>query len=106
MDTRDGLRVGVDGTGVIASLEGGFTLARFMGLKLEPQRQLVYQYINLDADDLFAEVTHRTPDAFHGRVGLRLAADNWPWMLRPNLKAIGALLFFRRFREEKGGNAF
>ena len=46
-----------------------------------------YQYISLDADDPFAEVTHRTPDAFHGRIGLRLAADNWPWMLRPYLKA-------------------
>ena len=34
-----------------------------------------------------AEVSHRTPDAFHGRVGLRLVADNWPWMLRPYLKA-------------------
>jgi outer membrane autotransporter protein len=85
--TRFASEVGVDGSGAIVSFEGGFTLGRFMGLKLEPQAQLVYQYISLDADDPFAEVTHRTPDAFHGRIGLRLAADNWPWMLRPYLKA-------------------
>ena len=85
--TVEASRLGVDGSGVIASLEGGFTLARFGGMKLEPQAQLVYQYVNLDADDPVAEVSHRTPDAFHGRIGLRLAADNWPWMLRPYLKA-------------------
>ena len=81
-------KVGVEGSGVIASLEGGVTLARFAGMKLEPQAQLVYQYINLDeANDPFSHVSHRTPDALHGRLGLRLAADSLPWLLRPYLKA-------------------
>ena len=86
--TFDSSRVGVDGSGVIASLEGGFTVARFAGLKLEQQAQLVYQYINLDeAHDPHAHVAHRTPDALHGRIGLRLAADSLPWLLKPYLKA-------------------
>ena len=88
LDTGDGSRVGVDGTGVIASLEGGLTLACFMGLKLEPQGQLVYQYLNLDdAHDAVSEIAHRTPDALHGRIGLRLSAESQPWLLRPYLKA-------------------
>ena len=86
--TFDSARVGVDGSGVIASFEGGFTLARFAGMKLEQQAQLVYQYINLDeAHDPNSHVTHRTPDALHGRIGLRLAADQLPWLLKPYLKA-------------------
>ena len=59
-----------------------------MGLKLEPQAQLVYQYVNLDeAHHNNSDVDHRTPDALHGRIGLRLAADQLPWLLRPYLKA-------------------
>ena len=86
--TRHATDVGVEGSGVIASLEGGFTLARFAGLKLEPQAQLVYQYVNLDeAHHNNSTVDHRTPDALHGRIGLRLAADSLPWILRPYLKA-------------------
>ena len=86
--TRHATDVGVEGSGVIASLEGGFTLARFMGLKLEPQAQLVYQYVNLDdAHHNNSDVGHHTPDALHGRIGLRLAADQLPWLLRPYLKA-------------------
>ena len=86
--TRHATDVGVEGSGVIASLEGGFTLARFMGLKLEPQAQLVYQYVNLDeAHHNNSGVDHHTPDALHGRIGLRLAADQLPWLLRPYLKA-------------------
>ena len=86
--TRHATDVGVEGSGVIASFEGGFTLARFMGFKLEPQAQLVYQYINLDeAHHANSSVDHHTPDALHGRIGLRLAADQLPWLLRPYLKA-------------------
>ena len=86
--TIDKSRVGVSGSGFIASLEGGFPIFKLWGMKLEQQGQLVYQYLNLDeANDPFSHVVHDTPDAFHGRVGWRLSADGLPWMFRPFLKA-------------------
>ena len=86
--TFDGSKVGVSGTGAIASIEGGFPLLKLWGMTLQQQAQLVYQYLNLDeANDPYSHVAHDTPDALHGRIGWRLSADGLPWLFKPFLKA-------------------
>ena len=85
-----GEEINISGYGVVASVEGGYPIPLWGGLKLEPQAQLVYQHINLDdVQDPYARVAYDTPDALFGRLGLRLSADLalLPFVLRPYLKA-------------------
>ncbi len=66
----------VDGTGVTASLEGGYPIALGAGLTLEPQAQLIWQHLDLDdTKDAFSTVAYDTADAFIGRVGARLQGE-------------------------------
>ena len=78
------------GYGVTASIEGGYAISLWGGLRLEPQAQLVYTHINIDnVDDPYSHVAYDTPDSLAGRVGFRLWADMMPlpMVLRPYLKA-------------------
>ena len=43
--------IDIDGTGVTASLEGGYPIALAQGWTLEPQAQLVWQHLSLDDTD-------------------------------------------------------
>ncbi|TIV25219.1 MAG: autotransporter outer membrane beta-barrel domain-containing protein, partial [Mesorhizobium sp.] len=87
--SRD-IGIDVGGTGVTASLEGGYPVALGQGWTLEPQAQLVWQHLSLDdARDRFSSVSYDSDDDVTGRIGLRLQGetvlDEMP--LQPYLKA-------------------
>ena len=68
-----GIGLSSDGTGTLASLEAGYPLPLGSGFVLEPQAQLIWQHVNLDAaSDPFSTVTWNTDDAVTGRIGARL----------------------------------
>ena len=68
--------VDTDGSGITASLEGGYPIAVTESWTLEPQAQLIYQHISInDQNDGFATVDFDTDDGWTGRVGLRLAGN-------------------------------
>ncbi|MER9295923.1 autotransporter outer membrane beta-barrel domain-containing protein [Mesorhizobium sp. M0621] len=82
--------VDIDGTGVTASLEGGYPIALGQGWTLEPQAQLVWQHLSLDdTSDRFASVSFDSDGSVTGRLGARLqgetAINGVP--LQPYLKA-------------------
>ncbi|MFH0351237.1 MAG: autotransporter outer membrane beta-barrel domain-containing protein [Chromatiales bacterium] len=65
-----------DGTGVTASLEGGYPIALGAGLTLEPQAQITWQHLDLDdTADAISTVEYDTADTFIGRVGARLQGE-------------------------------
>lgn len=80
------------------SVEAGLPLAIGYGLTLEPQAQLVWQWLSLDRfDDGVSNVTWNNGSSFLGRIGARLqwAFDahgvNWKPYLRVNvLRTFGA----------------
>ena len=70
--------IGIDvgGTGVTASLEGGYPVTLAQGWTLEPQAQLVWQHLSLDdARDRFSSVSFDSDDNVTGRIGLRLQGE-------------------------------
>lgn len=74
--SQNNVGVDVDGTSFLASLEGGVPFVLGGGVTLEPQAQLVYQYLDLDnTADRFSTVSFSTPDVLTGRIGARLVAD-------------------------------
>ncbi|WP_404925972.1 autotransporter outer membrane beta-barrel domain-containing protein [Mesorhizobium sp. ORM16] len=87
--TRD-IGIDVKGTGVTASLEGGYPIALAQGWTLEPQAQLIWQHLSLDdAEDRFASVSFDLDDNVTGRLGLRLQGETKlnGTALQPYLKA-------------------
>jgi outer membrane autotransporter protein len=82
------LNIDVKGTSFAASLEGGMPL-RFGAFTIEPQGQLIYQYLDMTGSDPLSNVGYDTPDALYARVGLRLSSDGLFGMsnVRPYLKA-------------------
>ncbi|TPL45654.1 autotransporter outer membrane beta-barrel domain-containing protein [Mesorhizobium sp. B2-4-4] len=87
--TRD-IGIDVKGTGVTASLEGGYPIALAQGWTLEPQAQLIWQHLSLDdAEDRFASVSFDLDDNVTGRLGLRLQGETTlnGTVLQPYLKA-------------------
>ncbi|WP_246674918.1 autotransporter outer membrane beta-barrel domain-containing protein [Mesorhizobium sp. B2-3-6] len=87
--TRD-IGIDVKGTGVTASLEGGYPIALAQGWTLEPQAQLIWQHLSLDdAEDRFASVSFDLDDNVTGRLGLRLQGETTlnGTALQPYLKA-------------------
>ncbi len=63
----------LDGTAVTASVEGGYPIALGGGWTLEPQAQLIWQHLSLDAArDRFATMSFDNSDAVTGRVGSRV----------------------------------
>ncbi|WP_027039920.1 autotransporter outer membrane beta-barrel domain-containing protein [Mesorhizobium ciceri] len=87
--SRD-IGIDVGGTGVTASLEGGYPIALGQGWTLEPQAQLVWQQLSLDdASDRFASVSFDTDGNVTGRLGARLQGETTinGMALQPYLKA-------------------
>lgn len=87
--SRD-IGIDVGGTGVTASLEGGYPFALGQGWTLEPQAQLVWQHLSLDdAKDRFSSVSFDSDDDVTGRIGLRLQGETVlnGTPLQPYLKA-------------------
>lgn len=86
-----GISADLDGTAFTASLEGGYPIPLADGIALEPQAQVIWQYLDLDdSDDDFADISYDTPDTFTGRIGARLTGsfegnDGTQW--QPYLKA-------------------
>ncbi|AZO40801.1 autotransporter outer membrane beta-barrel domain-containing protein [Mesorhizobium sp. M7D.F.Ca.US.005.01.1.1] len=86
--SRD-IGIDVGGTGVTASLEGGYPIALGQGWTLEPQAQLVWQHLSLDdTSDRFASVSFDSDGSVTGRLGARLQGETTiNGMLQPYLKA-------------------
>lgn len=87
--SRD-IGIDIDGTGITASLEGGYPTALAQGWTLEPQAQLVWQHLSLDdATDRFSSVSFDLDDQVSGRLGLRLQGETVlnGIALQPYLKA-------------------
>lgn len=87
--TRD-IGIDVGGTGITASLEGGYPIALGQGWTLEPQAQLVWQHMSLDdAKDRFSSVSFDSDASFTGRIGVRLQGETVlnGMALQPYLKA-------------------
>jgi autotransporter family porin len=71
-----GESIDIDGTGVTASLEGGYPIALTPEWTLEPQAQLIWQHLSLDDQaDRFSTVSFDSDDAVTGRLGVRLQGN-------------------------------
>ncbi|WP_411908832.1 autotransporter outer membrane beta-barrel domain-containing protein [Mesorhizobium sp. CO1-1-9] len=91
-DATSSRDVGIDigGTGVTASLEGGYLIALAQGWTLEPQAQLIWQHLSLDdAKDRFSSVSFDSEGSVTGRIGARLQGESVVngIALQPYLKA-------------------
>ncbi|WP_411962622.1 autotransporter outer membrane beta-barrel domain-containing protein [Mesorhizobium sp. CO1-1-11] len=91
-DATSSRDVGIDigGTGVTASLEGGYPIALAQGWTLEPQAQLIWQHLSLDdAKDRFSSVSFDSDGSVTGRIGARLQGESAVngIALQPYLKA-------------------
>lgn len=85
-----GSGVEVEGTGVTASLEGGYPIALGESWTLEPQAQIIWQHLSLDDQrDAFSTVKFDSDDAVTGRLGFRLQGEAIAetTTFRPYLKA-------------------
>ncbi|CAI2935514.1 autotransporter family protein [Aminobacter niigataensis] len=85
-----GENLDVGGTGVTASLEGGYPIALTPEWTLEPQGQLVWQHLSLDDQaDSFSTVSFNSDDVLTGRLGVRLQGlfQTEAATLKPYLKA-------------------
>ncbi|UVK42947.1 autotransporter domain-containing protein [Mesorhizobium sp. AR07] len=85
-----GIGVSTDGTGVTASIEGGYPIPIASDWVLEPQAQLIWQHIALnDQNDGFSTVSFGAEDAWTGRAGFRLQGNvqTPTGLLQPYLKA-------------------
>ena len=68
--------VDIDGTGVTASLEGGYPITLTSEWTLEPQAQIIWQHLSLDDQtDRFSTVSFDSDDAVTGRLGVRLQGN-------------------------------
>jgi autotransporter family porin len=82
--------VDIDGSGVTASLEGGYPIALTQEWTLEPQAQLIWQHLSLDdqADD-FSDVSFDNDNILTARIGARLEGSyqTSAGLIRPHVKA-------------------
>ncbi|CAN7601519.1 autotransporter outer membrane beta-barrel domain-containing protein [Ensifer adhaerens] len=75
-NSNGGTGIGVDGTGITASLEGGYPIALTESWTLEPQAQLIWQHLSLDEQrDAISTTSFDSEDAVTGRLGFRLQGD-------------------------------
>jgi len=71
-----GQKIHPDGWGIAASLEGGYPVALGKGWALEPQAQIIYQWITLNnGSDSYGQVKFEDSHAWQGRLGARLTKD-------------------------------
>ncbi|MEN3931720.1 autotransporter outer membrane beta-barrel domain-containing protein [Microvirga sp. W0021] len=89
-----GQRSKPDGSGIIASLEGGYSFDLGNGLTLEPQVQLAYQNLSFDnVRDAYGSFRFSDEESLRGRIGLRLAktwnasADKTPRLITTWVRA-------------------
>lgn len=74
--SKRGIGADLDGNVFAASLEGGYPFALGSGWTLEPQAQMIWQYIDLDdTSDRFTSIDYDAFNAFTGRIGARLEAN-------------------------------
>ncbi len=83
-----GFGIKADGTGIAASIEGGYPLVIQPGLVIEPQGQFIWQSLDHDASrDTFSRLDFGSPSLATGRLGLRMQGtavwENIEW--RPYL---------------------
>lgn len=96
--SNDNVNGSTDGNAFTGSVEAGFPVALGYGLTLEPQAQLVWQYLTLGKfNDGVSDVTWNNGNTFLGRIGARLQwtfdanGVNWKPCLRVNvLRSFGA----------------
>jgi outer membrane autotransporter protein len=68
--------VALSGKGVDGSVEFGYPIHFVKQWTLEPQAQLIYQYVNIDdAADMFSMVNFASSTALVGRAGMRIKFD-------------------------------
>jgi autotransporter family porin len=85
-----GENLDIDGTGVTASIEGGYPIVLTPEWTLEPQGQLIWQHLSLDdTSDSFSTVSFNSDDVLTGRLGARLQGlyQMQSATLKPYLKA-------------------
>lgn len=85
-----GVGIDVGGTGITASLEGGYPIALSDIWSIEPQAQLIWQHLSLDDQtDAFSDVSFDTDEAVTGRIGMRLqgAYATTSGVIKPYVKA-------------------
>lgn len=71
----------VDGFGLAASLEGGYSIDLADGWQLQPQAQLVWQNINMHGfNDGAADIRYDDLNSLAGRIGVRAART---WQIEP-----------------------
>jgi outer membrane autotransporter protein len=71
-----GMGLSTSGAGLALSLEGGYPVQLGQGWLVEPQAQLIYQTVGLDAArDSAATVRFTQVDSLAGRIGLRVAGS-------------------------------
>lgn len=88
--SKSGVGVDIDGTGITASLEGGYPLVLSENWTLEPQAQLIWSHISLDDQrDRFSSISFDLDDQFTGRLGVRIQGlfESAGRTVRPYLKA-------------------
>lgn len=72
-DSSQGQRLSTDGWGLAASAESGYPFKLGDNWKLEPQVQVLYQYIDIkNARDDFGQVRYSSDGNVYGRIGVRL----------------------------------
>ena len=82
--------IDIDGTGITASLEGGYPFVLSPEWTLEPQAQVIWSHLSLDdTRDDFSAISFDTDDIVTGRLGLRLQGnfETEQGVVRPYLKA-------------------
>ncbi|WP_241024788.1 autotransporter outer membrane beta-barrel domain-containing protein [Paraburkholderia sp. Ac-20340] len=97
-DTDGGVSGSTHGNAFTGSVEAGLPMALAYGLTLEPQAQIVWQWLSLDRfNDGISEVTWNNGNTFLGRIGARLqyafaaGGIDWKPYARVNvLRAFGA----------------
>jgi autotransporter family porin len=86
--SHGGTGIAIDGTGMTASIEGGYPIALAEDWTLEPQAQLIWQKLSLDDQtDAFSSVRFDSDDTVTGRLGLRLKGDLQDGAFQPYVKA-------------------
>ncbi|PVY77889.1 outer membrane autotransporter protein [Cupriavidus alkaliphilus] len=90
MKSRDGMDRSTRGTATTLSLEGGYPLPLGSRLTLEPQAQLIAQFVSMNGfNDGVAQVSFNESNAYVGRLGLRLKStfESGGRLVEPYLRA-------------------
>lgn len=81
--------ISVNGKSFAGSLEAGQPFNFGNGIVIEPQAQVIYQYLDMNGRDPFATLNYDTPNALYARFGVRASSDSFLGLsnVRPYLKA-------------------